>query len=471
MTAQSNEGDGDVITGDYVVFDDRPDPRRRFQHKPASVVMIATLELVIDDGRSKYLLITSPRYEPVERASEGVHVESGQWTPPYVTRSIASPAEHYWRSAGKVMESVDQELVGWDAAMHLSQMVGGWNCGLSELEQIGSFTEYKRSWGQPTSWKAYHVLLFRARTDDVERMALADPEARKGFFYLPIEEDRFAHATRTRQCEQHARDEIMFLGQPLATNLAHIVGTPEKRKALCAQSVSLREEDFHSTYSGLLVCGDIAGYGAACKHVADMQSLEAEARDPATIIRESAAAGFTQLFHEAGMRQIHTAGDGFIAALPLQSESEIREALMHFLEAYERFLHALDELNTRIAADFIRVSGEGDPPVMGSRLALHWGEYRYGKIARAASSAPTFDGATIIDVARLEQGLSAMTKGKVEDPVGVSARPHTVIQSQALIEHIPHLHDCHERLEALGSADVGSKEFAHEASLLAWNLP
>jgi hypothetical protein len=64
-----------------------------FEPKPTSLVLIAALEIVVQDEFGSYLLLVSPRYEEVEvidgegkqRLPEGSH-----WTVPYIAKTIHS---------------------------------------------------------------------------------------------------------------------------------------------------------------------------------------------------------------------------------------------------------------------------------------------------------------------------------------------------------------------------------------------
>jgi hypothetical protein len=467
---------GRTISDSYYVFPDPPILEDRLNPQPTQVVILATLELAVNDGRGNYLLMLNPRYDPVEGDADahGLRREAGQWIPPYVSRTVPSYGSRPWRSVKTIMDAVEEEKARWNPQERLSAVIAGWGCGLSELDPAGQFTEYKRSWGSPGTMKVYHVLRYRARTHDCDETALADPEARKGLFHLPIDDERYEAATHRRTCPIHEREEVMFLGQPLATNLEHVVRDPATRRRIGRDAVRLNSGHFYGEEEGLLVAADIAGYGAACKYIDErMMSIESDADDRAATLRDSATAAFTELFHEAGIRQVHTAGDGFIAAVPMHGDAELPDVLGRFLGSYKRLIGTLEMLNARIRAHYERNNTRAtDPaPTMGSRLALHWGRYKYGKMALAASLIPAFDGGEIIRVARLEQGLSALIKGPTDQRAPeLAGRPHAVIASQPFADRAPGLAELDPQLELLGPAPARSKESEEQAYLLAWRL-
>src|SRR6185436_7895332 len=166
--------------------------------------------------------------------------------------------------------------------------------------------------------------------------------------------------------------------------------------------------------------------------------------------------GFTQMFLDAGISHVHTAGDGFLCAIPCAA-SQARDAFEDFFGAYHRFLSWLEMTNQQITQ---HASQNGhEPPQLGSRLAVHVGEYSYGKIGLAASVVPAFDGAAIIDVSRLEQGLRAQVKGGRQPPPG----NHHLIVSTPAKQHLGSL----ERgvLQHIDERRVTSKESEQPASL------
>lgn len=451
----------------YYVFDDHLYDDDQFVQRPKEVILLATLEIVVDDGRGTHMLVVAPRYEAIEAVPGHPSHETAQWTPPYVSTSVSRNRTHVWRSVRIIREAIEQELELWNPELQLERLVRTWSAGIGDLTYKGAFTEYKHSWGSPTVRNIYHVVRYGARTQDADLLALADPECRKGFYYLPLDDEPFGAVVSHRECVPHARDESMFLGRPLATNLAHLVRSPESRRTLRASPQHIPIGDFQQSYRGVLFCGDVASYGAACRYIDHhMASAASDAPDRAMVLRESVTAAFMSLFQEAGIHHVHTAGDGFITAIPAADDDLTDEALGRFFMAYARYIDVVNTFARRIA-DHAQANGHADGswPRVGTRLAVHRAGYRYGKIAGAASLISGFDGAGVIDVARFEQGLSTYAKARAHDP-GFEHR-HLVAASDEIVKALEPL-EKDRRLEVLETAEFSSKEFAQPATVFAW---
>jgi hypothetical protein len=169
---------------------------------------------------------------------------------------------------------------------------------------------------------------------------------------------------------------------------------------------------------------DLAGYGTACKFASEhMGSFDKTGREIATQFRISVANLFYGFLAKIGLSQIHMAGDGLICGFPkrLFPECNPGKALQVFVASYRTFLGEVERLNSYISDQASRV---------GSRIAIHYGSYRFGRVAQARSFASDFDGASIIEVARLEAALRIFLKGPVQlttpvDEQNTSAVPVT----------------------------------------------
>jgi hypothetical protein len=190
--------------------------------------------------------------------------------------------------------------------------------------------------------------------------------------------------------------------------------------------------------------------------------------DHAAILRDSATVGFTNLFLDAGINEIHLAGDGFICAMPLGRPSEASAALRRFARAYAAYLEVLEDLNGRIEAFVIKDTAQARAPLLGSRLAIHYGPYRYGKMSQAASLVTSFDGSHIVRVSRLEQALRAITKDQaLADRYKVRDVRHTAAASRAVIDLLaPEKVILKNLFKASTPFAASSKEFSEAAWLL-----
>ncbi len=383
-----------------------------FEPQPISLVLIAGLEVVVRDAYGDYLLVTNPQYEPVETdETKPSKVEDSFWTVPYVTKTI-HPPEDSFRNVFPTIEIVDKAVASWKPRAKLKAYARTFSIGVTDLKLIDAFCELKRSWSQPHITVLYHIMRYSLVLGNLQQRNLADAESRKGYTFIPIDK-RYEKVVERRACPVHKRDEVLYLAQPLASNLAVVLEKEESRNEMSARAMTLAGEHFSRDYTGLLFCGDISGYGAASAY-AEAHMGGFEEIDHGAVLRDSATIAFTDLFMEAGIAQVHTAGDGFICALPLpplDRASEARAELKRFAKAYKTYLACLDRLGRRIAEHFAKNhTAKGQPPVMGSRLAIHYGEYRFGKMSQAASLLTSFDGRQIVAVSRLEQGLRSVAK-------------------------------------------------------------
>jgi hypothetical protein len=445
----------------YQVIAPETAPRSVFEVEPTEVILVATLEVAIADSHGEYLLITSPRYDDI-------HAESSQWTPPYVAQALRKPRVG-WKNVGQVKKAIEEVkengLDGWRPQHALQEVIATWACGLSEVGLVAELTEYKRSWTSPEIMKVYHVMRFAAQSDTCVHRALADPDSRKGFAFLPIDEERYRTAIDERECERHGREELLFIGQPLASNLSHVVEDPDRRAWLRESAIEIPRDEFFREHEGLLVCGDIANYGASCRYAHDhMQGIDIDGDDAADLLRDLATIAITRVFHDAGLSQVHTAGDGFIAALPETTDPTPRIALQRFLRAWVRFTELLDKVNERIASHASSDRKRAGAPVLGSRLAVHFGNFRFGKMAQAASLVSTFDGAAIIDVARLEQGLRAIVKDPARaDEASIGGVDHAVILSASAATALGGVRNVPEGIVGLKKTKAVSKEATQQS--------
>jgi hypothetical protein len=79
---------------------------------------------------------------------------------------------------------------------------------------------------------------------------LADSEARRSHLFLPL--DDLESVLHSRHSEQHERTEQWLMGKPLASNISHIIRTPEQLTALRERAIPLRRRHFRHEEMGLL---------------------------------------------------------------------------------------------------------------------------------------------------------------------------------------------------------------------------
>jgi hypothetical protein len=440
-----------------------------FEPRPTSLVLIAALEITVSDQFGHYLLLISPRYEQVELA-DGQNTEtlpeSHHWTVPFVARTLETPSGGY-KNVATTLGIAERETKRWRPKRELTNYARAIFRGIADIQPVETFYELKRSWSQPQVTKLYKIMRYRAELGNCEASTFADPHSRKGIAFIPID-DRYERVVRKRDCPVHQREETLYLSTPLESNVAAILNEKDRRGELCAHALALDRGVFYREYHGLLLCGDIAGYGAASAYAEDHMTNLAD-EDHGAVLRDSASVAFTDLFLEAGVAQVHTAGDGFVCAIPLATGSkkptqkQVKEALGRFVEAYITYIDRLDKLNQALAKHFTsNQTGTSNEPTMGSRLAIHVGGYRYGKMSQAASLLTGFDGREIVAVTRLEQALRDYTHDKAAiKKHKLKGMKHFLAASEEVMRAARTL-----PLEEIGRFTAKSKEFAKMAVLV-----
>ncbi len=462
----------------YTRFSDAAkfDPEEVFDPRPTTLVMVATLEITVRDDFGTYLLVISPRYDEVEVADPALRTplpESARWAVPYISRTLDRPSGGY-RTIQATLDEVKKQLNTWKPKPKLKIYGDALFRGISDLEPVEGFYELKQSWSQPQVTKLYRILRYRGQVN-CDNSMLADPDSRKGIAFIPIDQ-RYEAVTRTRYCEIHRRTERLYRSTPIEANVCAVIEDDEQRRDLKRQAVQLKRDVFFREYAGLLFCGDIAGYGAATSY-AEGYMRDFSKQDYGAVLRDSAAVAFTDLFLAAGVTQVHTAGDGFICAMPLAawpadiSSGAVRNALDQFATAYIEYIESLDVLNDQLKRH-AAANATGKAPVLGSRLAIHYGQYRYGKMSQAASLLTGFDGREIVAVSRFEQGLRAVSKTpalarrhRIHDLAHVAAASKEAMSAWGGKRGLP---PC---LAPLGTFKAVSKEFKGAATLLQLERP
>jgi class 3 adenylate cyclase len=407
----------------YQVFEDDHDSTR-LTVPPVQIWVIVTLEISITDGGQTHLLLTFPSYPLDAHPAASAHDE-GYWAPPNIAYPVPmtfSPPTSIGSLRRLTTARVSQESI-MDDLSHLAYQLGLRD---TEFEPRGEFYELKMSPRTPGLMKAYKFIRFGLLLSDEDSVRnLADPDNRRGYVYLPL--DDYETMTRLVPSESHARTERWFLGKPLMSNVEHVLDNKRSLNALKASGIPVPRELFSRREKGVLCAVDLAGYGTALRYATEnMHSFDEVSTMIQESFRKSVAKYFDRMLATLGAMQVQTAGDGFIAAFPERVFQDKAEALERLFAEWREVTARLDSLNSSIRTPEFRV---------GSRMALHYGEYEYGRIGGAASFTPAFDGASIIEAARLEQGLAAAMREGAEvvgDDQPLTKHDNNIIVSSAM---------------------------------------
>jgi hypothetical protein len=282
---------------------------------------------------------------------------------------------------------------------------------------------------------------------------LADPEVRRGYVYLPIQ-GKHLRDLWIRDSKTHGRAEKWFLGKPIQSNVQHVLSSVERVSAIAAKGFEIEAKSYARSESGLIWVVDLSGYGATLKHVgATMHSFRESGSQAQDFFRQEVTEQFQIMLGELDVTQAQIAGDGFVAAFPDRVFPSIIETRDRIVSRWCEFLAYIQILNKSIR--------EPDRKV-GSRMVLHIGSYRFGRIGGPRSFSPAFDGGPIIQAVRLDQGLSAAIKSLSDCPSGASN--HFLAVSEEL-NTLTDGHELSSNWKSLGMVNLSAKEFQGQSKL------
>lgn len=469
----------------YKILDNLPQDQI-LPEAPALLWLILTLEIVIKDEHGYYFLLTFPSY--ALKYKDKHNIKEGYWAPPFFGFPVP-----FGFSAPDTVGSVKDLFKNFEKTIDIDKYIGelAYLMGLTDpqIKQIGSFIELKTSPRSPDLTKCYKIIRFMCdKVGNRGRQNLADPECRKAYTFLPLLD--LKDMIIKKYNSKYGQEKWFFLSKPIMSNVQFILSSPDGLDQLMSRAIQLYPADFMNKERGIIICADLAGYGSACKYaIENMHTFDKRGAEIANRFRESVSVLFYKLLTKIGISQVHTTGDGFICALPERAffNNDISKTLQYFIQNYISFLDIINTFNTYIL----------DPKKrLGSRLALHYGDYKYGRIAQGRSHTADFDGASIIDVARLEAILRKFTKGPlkmrildsqtdipaeiVEDNRNVSNHNYetnsnihrsevdissTMICSQEIIDKATNFFKDCAQFRRITSLSVGIKEFETKASI------
>ncbi|MGW7366443.1 hypothetical protein ACWGI8_24160 [Streptomyces sp. NPDC054841] len=425
---------------------------------PSSVWIISTLEIAVGSQDDRHLILIHPSYPLAGQLNSAPHDE-GYWAPPFVAYPVPlsySPPT----TAGSLLQLATEAAEQIDIERDLSHLAYQMGLRDTRMKRRSSFLELKVSPRSPSLVKAYYILRHGlVAVDTSSSRNLADPEQRRGYVFLPL--DQYKSATHVRHSEEHERSERWFLGKPLMSNVEYVLGDEMRRMAISEEGLDVGAGLFTREERGVLCVVDLAGYGTALSYALDhMHTFSTAAASAQDEFRRRMAHEFHTMLGDIGTTQAQFAGDGFVAAFPERVFTDAAELVANILTRWQRVIGLVEELNGSIREPAKRV---------GTRLVLHHGAYTYGRIAGARSFAAAFDGASVIEAVRLEQGLASASK---ERSTGVFAslpqRSHLLALSADLSARIAGPEQQERSFpgwSALGRAPLTAKEYEGSARI------
>jgi len=381
----------------YKVFTENHSNETRLDLPPVYIWVLSTLEICVAEGRANRIILSYPSYPLDNQASAPSHDES-YWAPPFVAYPVlfdfSAPA-----SLGSLRRLAEQRLATVDVPRDLGHLA--YQMGLSDVdfEKRESFIELKTSPRSPALVRAYYILRHGLAELDSDCLRnLADPEVRRGYVFCPVDLDN-SPAISTRFDSAHSRNETWFLGKPMQSNIEHVLRTDGMRSQVERRPIPVPGEQFYRRESGIIFVADISHYGRAMQYVrANMRSFDSTGDEFAEMLSTNLIALFYAMLGRLGVTQVQFAGDGFVAALPsrLFFDDDETAACANILDAWSALIAKIERQNLGIRDESHHI---------GSRLAIHYGQYRFGRLGGVDSFSPAFDGYSIVEAVRVEQGL------------------------------------------------------------------
>lgn len=429
---------------------------------PVQAYVLVSLEVCVADHNGESLLVVYPSYRMPAGDTPGASAENcdGFWTPPFVALNVELGISRP-ETVGDVFDLFSRYNDSFleNEATRLAYLMGFTG---PKLAYRGHITELKRSGRTPEHTKCYRTHRFGVeRLGRLGRRNLADPECRKGYVYLPL--PNISESFKERYSYEHGRSQSYYLGKPIATNLASLLVNKAELENIRATAVSLNNSDFVYEEEGILVSMDLAGYGRAAEYAKDnMHSFAEDGGHAATRMRRTVNELFYAVVNSLETTQMQIAGDGLVFAVARRyfRDRSMESALNDILHSYVWTVRGLEIMNA-----CIRSSGSR----LGSRIAISYGRYNWGRISGTTSQRADFDGDDVIGVVRLESavrewGASSGTEcpmldvGRIAEGQDQSSWRHRLVVSEELYGDVSQVFVGNGNLVALGKLHVTEKE-------------
>lgn len=417
---------------------------------PSQIWIISTLEITVSVASRNFVLTQLSSYSLRNQRIESSHGE-GYWAPPFVAYPVPirfSPPSTVGSLLKACTDAIKEEVLTRDAEQ-LAYRLGLRDVTMTPRE---GFLEIKVSPRSPEMVKAFYIRRFGVTGVSSDCLPnLADRESMMGYLFLELTRDGAQDAVR-RKSDVHRRAELWVAGKPLQSNLEAVVGDDRMRAELAHSAIQLSMADFYNRDTGLIVACDLSRFGAALSNArTSMGGFLGTGQDAAEAFTSVVAAALQRFVAVIGTTQVQIAGDGLVAALSDRLGDPLTSRVTNVLKAWAEVVAVVDKLNGLSQRPSFSV---------GSRFALHYGEYRHGRIAGPASVVPGFDGAAVVEAARFEQGLASWLAAHS------NYGDHVGIVSSAVIRELGPDFVVEGLSKAAESITVTSKEFTGSGALV-----
>lgn len=423
---------------------------------PAKYWHIAQLVIVVRDRFGPHLVTQLHSYAPQGHFSDSDRGE-GHWVPPYVSFEVQvdDPPPMTVRDVKRILdESEEKERMAREVRVY------AWRLGFGGLTvtHMGALTQLKRSLRVPQQWMVFRFHRYVVHVDrDFGLRNLADPEALRGLVHLPLSDLDDIVVPR----ERDGAAEWWFRGKPIASDLQALL-TGEDRERLGEHPIDLGDEDFHRSEEGLIVFTDLAGWGTALQAASQLVGMGMDGDESAMRFFAQTTEAQYRFLSRIGPSYCQDTGDGIVAVFH-RRVFDLRDVAERVIRASLVWLRSLEEQINRYL-----------PPekAVGSRFAIHVGQYQHGRIGQALSQSTAVRGSCIVETARLELGLANFARDEAGHmPKGSDELRHTLAISD---EALPFCEEALRRFDgslvALGHRILSAKESKMPAHVWRFRL-
>lgn len=411
----------------------------------SNLYVVSSLEISVADKTGTGLALRLHSY-PSDT------LRPGYWAPPNlqypVNNGYDAPQQTH-----EIVAEMETFVQGHAAAMREDLTLLAESFGLRgaviDRVQEDYVVELKPSINQPAIINAFCTVRFALRRGlrEGSEANLVDREGRHGFVLLPLDGPARQIQVRERRdtagTNQHS---LYFLGKPIMSGLHHILKDRVRVDAMRRRAIDVTLVETRLAQRGIVAVADVAGYGRVLnsEFLGLMTDPNTERREYQSRVLGALETALTA----TGTTQVQTAGDGFVAGYPTADDERVLDTLMDVIQHWTDSVSIIDGINERLAS-------AGNRLRLGSRIALHFGNYEWGRINGMGSFMPAFNGPAIVDTARLEQGLNSYVNDSAST-AEVSEPQHSLVLSDAVFSDAPGV-----RLESL-EALVASHGWRYE---------
>jgi hypothetical protein len=411
----------------------------------SAIYHLATLEVVVKDSMHNESLILVLGSYAIGSTVLAEHGE-GYWAPPNVATLVPFMGHSSPSTVGSVRRTIKKNgPVKKKTLCEMNQLAYSFGLKDTQITYRGSFIEIKHSPRTPETIRAFCIERYCLTSVDSDSLRnLADPEVKYGMVYAPIDENHPYY--KQVYSPSHQTQEKWFLGKPLQSNITHIFSQEDTVNQLREKTISIPSDFFHIDDEGVICAIDISGYGRALTYAKEMHTFSTDGQAVMHEFRQAINELLVTFANTIGTTQLQIAGDGLICAFPKRLFSDSNYLFNKIIDIWNTTIKSLEDLNSKINDDEKKV---------GSRIAIHYGLYKFGRISGTVNTSSVFDGECIIEAARMEQGLSnSIEKGKYR---------HLLATSQSELVSI--LNGENSKWSSLGSILLQSKEYSKTSTV------